>query len=356
MHVKEINRCGPGLASSKVADFINTTSREWSIPKLKQVLSEEEALSISHIPISKIDTEDCMLWDFTTNELKFSPKLKHFWWKVCRNRLATKENLMRRNCANNPMCPMCGKHSESIEHLLFHCKWAKNVWFKSPISGGIFPNNINSPLSWSIAAKEKMDTGSWSSDFLAKAIFIAWYIWIARKEMVFQDKIGPPHGTMARALGAWGEFKAAKEAVQIHVPPSDRPPPAPKLWAAPPPGTLKINCDASWTEAAQKGWGGIILRNSRGCLLDVSIESDCASLISLSVSELVPPWEVSALITDIRKIGAELELSFCWTPREGNEAAHWIASSRASTLGCNWVSTPPVPLLSILCNDASIYQ
>lgn len=88
----------------------------------------------------------------------------------------------------------------------------------------------------------------------------------------------------------------------------------------------------------------------------MSIESDCASLISLSVSELVPPWEVSALITDIRKIGADLELSFSWTPREGNAAAHWIASSRASFLGCNWVSIPPAPLLTILCNDASVYQ
>ncbi|KAG5552565.1 hypothetical protein RHGRI_010596 [Rhododendron griersonianum] len=45
-------------------------------------------------------------------------------------------------------------------------------------------------------------------------------------------------------MGAWGEFKAAKEAVQIHVPPFDRPPPEPKLWAAPPPGMLKINCDS----------------------------------------------------------------------------------------------------------------
>lgn len=42
-----------------------------------------------------------------------------------------------------------------------------------------------------------------------------------------------------------------------------------------------------------------------------SNENDRANLIvSLSVSELVPPWEVSALITGIRKIGADLELSF----------------------------------------------
>ncbi|KAG5520426.1 hypothetical protein RHGRI_033120 [Rhododendron griersonianum] len=45
-------------------------------------------------------------------------------------------------------------------------------------------------------------------------------------------------------------------------------------------------------------------------------------LISLSVSELVPPWEVMAIISDIPMLAAELKLSFCWSPREVNEAAH----------------------------------
>ncbi|KAF7153144.1 hypothetical protein RHSIM_Rhsim01G0167200 [Rhododendron simsii] len=401
-HFKPISLCNFSVKIiSKVVDFINTTSGAWSIPKLKQVLSEEEALSISCIPISKTGTEDSMLWDFTTNgkysvksgyhktwndlilsklekptssinppsafwkflwNLSIPPKLKHFWWKVCRNRLATKENLVRRNCANTPMCPRCGKHSESIEHLLCHCKWAKKVWFKSPISGGFFPNNINSALSWSIAAKEEMDKG-------------------ARVCL-----------HMERWLGLWVRgvnSRLPKKLSRFMLLPPTGHPKLPKFGQPPPPDMLKINYDASWIDSAQKSWGGIILRNSRGCLLDgrrfcisansafiaeafifreaclfakalnlqnVSIESDCASLISLSVSELVPPWEVLALITDIRKIGAELELSFCWTPREGNEAAHWIASSRASTLGCNWVSFPPIPLLNILCKDASVYQ
>ncbi|KAI8527031.1 hypothetical protein RHMOL_Rhmol12G0045000 [Rhododendron molle] len=153
------------------------------------------------------------------------------------------------------------------------------VWFKSPISGRFVLNNINSALSWSIVAKEEMEKGSWSSDFLAKAIFIAWNIWIARNEMVFQGKFVSPQGVMARALGAWGEFMAAREAVKIHVPPSDRPPPAPKLWAAPPPGTLKINCDASWSDSGQKGSGG------GGGLSSETLEDvylmvgDCASLL-----------------------------------------------------------------------------
>ncbi|KAI8546656.1 hypothetical protein RHMOL_Rhmol07G0136800 [Rhododendron molle] len=139
----------------------------------------------------------------------------------------------------------------------------------------------------------------------------------------------------------------------------------------------------------KKGWGGIILRNDRGHLVDgrrfrissssaflaeasvlreaclfakalnlssVCVENDNAQLISLCVSELVPPWKALAIISDIRLLASNLRLSFCWTSREGNEAAHWIASSQASSLGLNWVASPPAVLLSILCNDASLYQ
>ncbi|KAG5530258.1 hypothetical protein RHGRI_030579 [Rhododendron griersonianum] len=38
---------------------------------------------------------------------------------------------------------------------------------------------------------------------------------------------------MARALGAWGEFTAAREAVHIHVPPSYRPPQLPNSGRPP---------------------------------------------------------------------------------------------------------------------------
>ncbi|KAG5563336.1 hypothetical protein RHGRI_005922 [Rhododendron griersonianum] len=91
-------------------------------------------------------------------------------------------------------------------------------------------------------------------------------------------------------------------------------------------------------------------------LSSVCIENDNAQLISLSVSELVPPWEALAIISDIRSLASDLRLSFRWTPREGNEAAHWIASSQASSLGLNWVVSPPAVLFSILCNDAITYQ
>ncbi|KAG5541587.1 hypothetical protein RHGRI_021428 [Rhododendron griersonianum] len=169
-------------------------------------------------------------------------------------------------------------------------------------------------------------------------------------------------------MGAWDEFISATETCSsahqsVH---SSLPSPS-SHWIPPGAGSLKINCDGSWSRDLKRGWGGIILRDNRGHLVDgrrsrilstsaFLAENDNAQLISLSVSELVPPWEALAIISDIRSLASDLRLSFRWTPREGNEAAHWIASSQASSLGLNWVVSPPAVLFSILCNDAISYQ
>ncbi|KAF7152788.1 hypothetical protein RHSIM_Rhsim01G0063000 [Rhododendron simsii] len=159
-------------------------------------------------------------------------------------------------------------------------------------------------------------------------------------------------------------------------------PPLPSsYWIPPGVCSLKINCDASWSKDLKRGWGGIILRDYHGHLVDgrrfrisstsafladasvlreaclfakplnlssVCIENDNAQLISLSVSELVPPWEALAIISDIRLLASKLRLSFCRTPKEENEAAHWIASSQASSLGLDWAVSLPAVLFSIL--------
>ncbi|KAG5556475.1 hypothetical protein RHGRI_006921 [Rhododendron griersonianum] len=226
--------------------------------------------------------------------------------------------------------------------------------------------------------KEEIDRGNLEPDYFPKVIFLCWFIWKARNELIFHSTNQLPHVVVARALGAWDEFLSATESSTNQL--SRSPQPSTSLhWIPPVAGSLKINCDASWSKGLNRGWGGIILSLIDGrrfkisatsaflaeasvlreaCLFakalnlsSVCIENDNAQLISLSVSELVPPWEVLAIISDIRLLAREEGLSFRWTPREGNEAAHWVASSQASSIGPNWVVYPPEILYSILCKD-----
>lgn len=54
-------------------------------------------------------------------EVPTAPKVRHFMWKVVRNWVACKANLFRRKCASSPLCPICNKEEETIEHILFRC-------------------------------------------------------------------------------------------------------------------------------------------------------------------------------------------------------------------------------------------
>lgn len=129
---------------------------------------------------------------------------------------------MQRKCAVS-LCQRCGKVVESDEHILFLCKWATKVWFASPLAAGFFLNSIGSVGGWSMNVKEQIDGGILESDFLAMAIFLAWYIWKARNELVFQSVSSSPYVTVTRALGAWDEFVSAKECLSSGR--QGRPPP-----------------------------------------------------------------------------------------------------------------------------------
>ncbi|KAF7152185.1 hypothetical protein RHSIM_Rhsim01G0064200 [Rhododendron simsii] len=263
----------PWVSNNKVADFINPTSGEWRIAKLRQVLSEEEIQVVANIPISKLGGADSVVWGLHPS----------------------------------------GKYTVKRG---YHKAWSNYI-----VSKPECPSTSNSPIS-----------------------------------------------TVDRAMGAWDEFISATETISsTHQSLHSSPPLPSSYWIPPRACSLKINCDASWSKDLKRGWGGIILRDYRGHLVDgkrfrisstsaFPAENDNAQLISLSVSELVSPWEALAIISDIRLLASKLRLSFYWTPQEGNEAAHWIASSQASSLGLDWVVSLLAVLFSILCNDALVYQ
>ncbi|KAH7855264.1 hypothetical protein Vadar_023050 [Vaccinium darrowii] len=89
-------------------------------------------------------------------------------------------------------------------------------------------------------------------------------------------------------------------------------------------------------------------------LKDMEVELDNKEAIQLiaSVSELVPPWSISALVLDIRKPGRSNKVVFNWVPRSANKAAHSVAAlALRGNLPCNWVSIHPSSLFSIFSSE-----
>lgn len=100
----------------------------------REAVKQNELAYLSFIPSSLMWK---MLW-----KLSIPPKFKHFWWKVCVNVIASKENLWRGDYALDPFYPRCNKEIESIEHIVFRCSYAKKVWSSFPEASELVAGNI----------------------------------------------------------------------------------------------------------------------------------------------------------------------------------------------------------------------
>ncbi|KAI8569738.1 hypothetical protein RHMOL_Rhmol02G0300500 [Rhododendron molle] len=163
------------------------------------------------------------------------------------------------------------------------------------------------------------------------------------------------------------------------------PPLAISAWRKPSPGSFKINCDVAMNREGQRANAAVVVRNDRGeltdgsihsfksssvllgeleairkacllardmCAVPITIESDNKTAISLSVSELEPPWEVYPLIMDIRAVRRQRNLELIWVKRSANKVAHQVASLAAKgQLSLDWVANPPASLICFLLRD-----
>ncbi|KAI8574296.1 hypothetical protein RHMOL_Rhmol01G0343400 [Rhododendron molle] len=84
-------------------------------------------------------------------------------------------------------------------------------------------------------------------------------------------------------------------------------------------GPLALSCEALALRKA-------CLMGKALHLSGIQVENDNKHLITLCVSELVPPWECRVIIQDIKTLATGLRLFILCVPREANCAAHWMAS------------------------------
>ena len=65
-------------------------------------------------------------------KMEIPPWAAVFTWRLLKDRLPTKGNLLRRNVLiQDAGCPLCGQVQEEVGHLLFHCKRTMPLWWES---------------------------------------------------------------------------------------------------------------------------------------------------------------------------------------------------------------------------------
>ncbi|XP_028055444.1 uncharacterized protein LOC114259611 [Camellia sinensis] len=221
---------------------------------------------------------------------------------------ATKANLAKRRCASSNLRPVCHKEVETVEHMLFDCEWTQAVWFGSMLNFWMEPGAITNVAQW---------TAQWGADrvfkeagkeILSKIALIGWYIW----------KVGDEN-TMAIADSSRANGKEFG-------------------WTPPRVGTFKVNRDASFNWSSTKASAAAILSDSEGHFIDgvvtsffsatalqaeayavrlacclaqlnrlstAEFENDNQELIKLCVPETVPPWEIMAVVVDVRSFAKD---------------------------------------------------
>ncbi|XP_013624260.1 PREDICTED: uncharacterized protein LOC106330316 [Brassica oleracea var. oleracea] len=136
------------------------------------------------------------------------PKLKFFLWKIGSNALPSGENLRKRGMLQNITCNHCGE-PESVDHILFHCQYANEVWRYGGMDRTIDTTDATTFF-------EKLER-SWNLTplppygFTGNALpWICWAIWTSRNQRIFENRSQSPEETALKAIHALKEWEIAQ--------------------------------------------------------------------------------------------------------------------------------------------------
>lgn len=134
------------------------------------------------------------------------PKIKFFLWKCAQTFFQHGKTYVKGLLANT-LCTRCGA-DESIQHILFHCSFSKEVWDMCPWSTQLDLNSCSSfkvALQTSVSKINLPPTGTSSNLF-----WIYWNIWVSRNQLIFQNRNTAAMETITKALTSLKEWEEAQ--------------------------------------------------------------------------------------------------------------------------------------------------
>jgi hypothetical protein len=132
-----------------------------------------------------------------------------FVWGACHDLLPTKANLFKRKVISSQMCPVCNIVKESVEHIIWSCPFAADVWSCVPrrIQKSISGNRMFANLF------EEM-IGCYDQQELEIFVVVARWIWMRRNEVVHGGAFTDPKQLFMSAISGLEEFQKVKHTIQ----------------------------------------------------------------------------------------------------------------------------------------------
>ncbi|KAL0884927.1 hypothetical protein Bca101_008909 [Brassica carinata] len=294
-------------------------------------------------------------WRKTVWNLTLAPKVKIFTWKCLKGILPVGERLIARHIAVDSRCKRCGS-LESINHLLFHCPFAREVWNHSPLGRSFEVSGLTYlRADWSElqACKSLPPAGITSTPLVP---WILWFMWKARNKYVFENFAGNPVDLLSQVVAAAREWETSQLPAG-----KSKPSKPPEIHAQ---VSAVAQSDAAWIESshiAGLGWTikstgqqrkesrgvsfvassliaeGLALRDAMDAcrsmgLKEVRFESDSAQLIK-AINGKEPKLELYCIVEDIHSMAKEFEVVvFVWISRLSNIVADVLAKNALNVL------------------------
>lgn len=211
-------------------------------------------------------------------KVQTSPKIRVFLWKSLSEALPSAELISARGMKVDMRCQTCGEEPESINHMLFQCSLARQVWALSeiPYPQGGFDNNslfanMNTLLTLNYRSQGRAEV---------KRIWpwILWQLWKRRNEVIFEGRVFNAMELVLKArqdAEEWFTAQVVEEEWQREERISN--PPVKRKWIPPEPGWGMCNIGMEFDKITGLVGGGWVLRNERGVVL-------CHSRRAFSVS------------------------------------------------------------------------
>ncbi|RYR72350.1 hypothetical protein Ahy_A02g006560 isoform A [Arachis hypogaea] len=248
--------------------------------------------------------------------------------------------------ASDPVCKICLKSSETVEHALLLCDWARATWF-------------GAECQWTQTVETVSSIGKWMVECIKRL-----------------------------RAGGGGDQEKRVEKQQTHKTEIIRRKTNLVKWRPPPENWLKANVDAAFKKDTGTGAIAVVIRNHRGRIMlgfsgkiqarssimaeaqairqaliivnnlqmgRILIESDNLKLVQ-AIKSKTDLGEALAIIQDIRILmETSPEKGVTWTPRNENRLAHAVAkAAEAETLPVSWSIKPPADIQSIIREEVQM--
>ncbi|KAL4396470.1 hypothetical protein AHAS_Ahas01G0095100 [Arachis hypogaea] len=267
----------------------------WNKSKIFSMFPKQTSEAIIRTPISVVNKKDCLYWprkedgnsirtgyyaakedylarnqeNLSTStdkrdlwreiwKMEVSPKIKTHLWKASQNILPVYTILYKKKILDSPLCQICLKENESVEHALLLCEWVRAVWFGAECQCIPTAETVSSLKNWLMDNIKKIRAEGEEDQErrISRIGFLLWEkeinpSWIIKKAKLLE-------------YSYWGaaEKKAETKTVEIRRRNANL-----VHWRPPPDDWLKANVDATFKKEYGNGTISAVVRDKEGKVL-----------------------------------------------------------------------------------------